>query len=67
MTSLPVHPTQLYMAFGLGAVYAILRLVLQRRHAPGFVLAAYFALYGMLRFTVEAFRGDSARPLLGMK
>jgi len=66
VTSLPVHPTQLYMAFGLGAVYAVLRLVLRHQHAPGYVLAAYFALYGVLRFTVEMFRGDSARPVLGM-
>ncbi len=65
-TSLPVHPTQLYMAFGLAAVYAMLLFLLYRKHRAGTVVTAYIALYGLLRFTVEAFRGDSARPFLGM-
>jgi phosphatidylglycerol:prolipoprotein diacylglycerol transferase len=64
--SLSVHPTQLYMAIGLAIAYAVLRLILRRQDPAGSVLAAYFAFYGVLRFAVEAFRGDSARPILGM-
>ncbi len=64
--SLPVHPTQLYMAVGLAIGYFVLRGILHRPRPNGFVIAAYLAYYGALRFAVECFRGDSTRPLWGM-
>ncbi len=56
----PLVPTQLYEALGLLALYAGLRWlqrpnVLQR---AGAVAGLYLISYGILRFTVEAFRGD---------
>ncbi len=64
MESLPTHPTQLYLTVMLFAGFLILRAVLQRKRADGQVVAAYGMLYGVVRFTAEAFRDDSARPLL---
>jgi phosphatidylglycerol:prolipoprotein diacylglycerol transferase len=64
--SLPVHPTQLYMAGGLLVIFALLRWLLSEQHPAGTTGAGYLVLYGALRFTVEIFRGDSARSLAGM-
>lgn len=64
--SLPAHPTQIYMTIGLALSYAVLRRMLFRPHPRGLVVASYFACYGCLRFVVECFRGDSARPIMGM-
>jgi phosphatidylglycerol:prolipoprotein diacylglycerol transferase len=64
--SLPIHPTQLYMAAGLVAGFILLRRTLHRQHPQGWIVASYFAYYGALRFAVDAFRGDGARPFLGM-
>jgi len=63
--SLPVHPTQLYGAFGLLALFGIL-LLLRAKWNPfrGFVLPTYLALYGIGRFIVEMYRGDN-NPMFG--
>lgn len=63
---LPVHPTQLYMTAGLLLVFVLLKVGLARSPYPGFVLTAHLFLYGLLRFAVEAFRGDSERLFLSM-
>ncbi|MDP2324675.1 MAG: prolipoprotein diacylglyceryl transferase, partial [Gammaproteobacteria bacterium] len=63
---LPVHPTQLYEAFGLFAIFLIMRYAYKHKKFDGSVMLLYPLLYGILRFSVEAFRGDSARPLFGM-
>lgn len=64
--SLPVHPTQLYMTIGLVFVFLLLRILMKRSPFTFSVALGYFVLYGALRFTVEAFRGDSGRPLFEM-
>jgi len=64
--SLPVHPTQLYMVFGLLAVFVVLRVVGRSGRPAGRTTMLYVLLYGILRFTVESFRGDSARSMAGM-
>lgn len=64
--SLPVHPTQLYSAAGLLIIFAFMRSAYKRRRFPGAVMLLYPFLYGILRFIVECFRGDSGRPLWGM-
>ena len=64
--SLPVHPTQLYEIAGLIAICLLLR---RRLYSAPFTFAIalqYGYLYGLLRFTVEMFRGDSARNVLDM-
>jgi phosphatidylglycerol:prolipoprotein diacylglycerol transferase len=57
--SFPIHPTQLYSAFGLLCIFIIL-ILLRRKWMPfrGFVLPTYLVLYGIMRFIVEFFRGD---------
>lgn len=64
--SLPVHPTQLYMVIGLVLGFVLLRLLTKRAFFAGSVAASYCVIYGVVRFTVEAFRGDSARSIAGM-
>jgi phosphatidylglycerol---prolipoprotein diacylglyceryl transferase len=58
----PLHPTQLYEAGGELAIFALLLVVRPRlRDRPGALVLAYAALYAVLRFVVELFRGDAAR------
>jgi phosphatidylglycerol:prolipoprotein diacylglycerol transferase len=64
--SKPVHPTQLYMAFGLMVAFFAIRTLARRDHVLGAPMLLYFLLYGIIRFTVELFRGDSAHSFLGM-
>jgi phosphatidylglycerol:prolipoprotein diacylglycerol transferase len=64
--TLPVHPTQLYMVFGLLATAVVLKLALDRRRFAGQNVLHYAFLYGVLRFVVEWLRGDSARSVMGM-
>jgi phosphatidylglycerol---prolipoprotein diacylglyceryl transferase len=74
-TTTPLHPTQLYEAFGELVIFVVL-LLLRRRwnrsaaardqtargsRAPGALILLYAGSYALLRFCVEIFRGDSAR------
>ncbi len=61
LLGVPVHPTQLYEALGEAAIAASLYglLIHTERSRPGLVIAAYLALYGVLRFTLEFYRGDT--------
>lgn len=55
-TNVPVHPTQLYEAFGL-VVIALLLLRWRRQDVPASrVLGGYFAMAGALRFLIEFIR-----------
>ncbi|MDX9973971.1 MAG: prolipoprotein diacylglyceryl transferase [FCB group bacterium] len=64
--TLPVHPTQLYMVGGLLIAFLLLKALLARKSFRGHVMIGYLFLYGVARFTVEVFRGDSGKPVLGM-
>lgn len=57
--SFPVHPTQLYGAFGLVALCLFL-LFLRKKWRPfrGSIVVTYFILYGIARFFMEMIRGD---------
>lgn len=67
----PLHPTQLYECAAEGLIALLLYKLLDKK--PGTVTAAYFMLYGVLRFILENYRGDgvpasgwlSAGQLLG--
>lgn len=62
-----LHPTQLYMCLGLLLiVFPVLLYAARRPHFKGSIALMYLFSYGVLRFTVEVFRGDSAHPLLNM-
>jgi phosphatidylglycerol---prolipoprotein diacylglyceryl transferase len=64
--NVPLHPTQLYEA---GAELLILGLLLmlerRGRYFPGRTFWGYMLLYGISRFIVEFYRGDS-RGMVGM-
>ena len=65
LTTLPVHPTQLYEAFGELALFAVLVLwVRPRRRFDGQVLATWLMAYAVLRTVVEMFRGDVERGVV---
>lgn len=59
MTNIPVHPTQLYEAAGNFAIFGALSLFYRRKRFDGQVWWLYVLSYGVLRFVVEFFRGDS--------
>lgn len=61
----PLHPTQLYEAVGEAAICALLLVLRPRLRArPGALVLIYLALYAVLRFIVELFRGDVARRFI---
>ena len=71
LRGVPVHPTQLYEAVGDAAIFLLLwKLVLPRLEAGRLGLGAlsglYFAAYGLLRFAIEPFRGDTVAGVLGL-
>ena len=66
LAAAPVHPTQLYMTVGLVLVCLALKGWSARPHRDGVIVVGYFLGYGVLRFTVEAFRADSAQSVFGM-
>lgn len=63
-TGVPLHPTQLYEAAGEFLNFLILITLRRHRSFKGQLFWTYIALYSMLRFTVEIFRGDEARGYL---
>ena len=58
MHGIPVHPTQLYEVAGNLALFAGLSLFYRRKRFDGQVWWLYVLLYGVLRFTIEFWRGD---------
>ena len=65
LTTLPVHPTQLYESFGELALFALLTLVVRpRKRFHGQVLAVWLMAYAVLRAVVELFRGDLERGVV---
>jgi phosphatidylglycerol:prolipoprotein diacylglycerol transferase len=54
----PVHPTQLYSAFGLLTLTVFLVWKQSRKRFDGQILALYIGIYSVFRFVVEFFRGD---------
>jgi len=61
----PLHPTQLYEAFGELAIFVALCALRPRlRRRPGMLLIVYLGLYAILRFVVEIYRGDLLRGFL---
>lgn len=65
-TSLPVHPTQLYLALGMMIIAAILFVVFIKKKTHGLACASYFILYPLLRFPVEYLRGDTTFEFFGL-
>lgn len=57
----PLHPAQLYEAFGNAVIALVLYRLLLRvdDRKPGLIVAAYFIAYGVERFFLEYYRGDT--------
>jgi phosphatidylglycerol:prolipoprotein diacylglycerol transferase len=64
--TVPLHPVQLYEAFGLLAIAGVLAFLrITRGIEPPWRQASRYALgYGVLRFFTEMFRGDDTRGFL---
>lgn len=60
-----MHPTQLYEASGLLAVFLILVFAYRLKRFDGQQFLLYLLLYSTLRFTVEFFRGDPRGSVFG--
>jgi phosphatidylglycerol:prolipoprotein diacylglycerol transferase len=56
--NIPLHPTQIYESLGALCLFLFLMWRLSRKHIAGQVIVEYLALYSLLRFVVEFFRGD---------
>jgi phosphatidylglycerol:prolipoprotein diacylglycerol transferase len=65
LTTLPLHPVQLYESFGELALFLVLVLLVRpRKRFHGQVLASWLLLYAVLRTVVEVFRGDVERGVV---
>jgi phosphatidylglycerol:prolipoprotein diacylglycerol transferase len=62
LTTVAVHPTQLYESFGeLLLFFALVYLIRPNKKFHGQALASWLMMYAILRTTVELFRGDLER------
>ncbi len=65
MSTMPVHPTQLYESLGELVLFALLALVVRpNKRFHGQVLASWLMGYAVLRTVVELFRGDVERGVV---
>jgi phosphatidylglycerol:prolipoprotein diacylglycerol transferase len=65
LTTLPLHPVQLYESFGELAIFLLLVLWVRPRKAfHGQVLATWLLCYAVLRTVVEFFRADVERGVV---
>jgi phosphatidylglycerol---prolipoprotein diacylglyceryl transferase len=65
LTTVPIHPVQLYESFGELAIFLLLVLVVRPRKAfHGQVLATWLLAYAVLRTVVELFRADVERGVI---
>jgi len=65
LTTMPIHPTQLYESFGELALFALLVFVVRpAKRFHGQVLATWLMAYAVLRTVVELFRGDLERGVV---
>jgi phosphatidylglycerol:prolipoprotein diacylglycerol transferase len=65
MSSIPVHPTEIYEALGNVVVFFGLTIFYRRKRFDGQIWWWYVLSYGVLRFVIEFFRGDYERHYLG--
>ena len=66
MHGIPVHPTQLYEAFGNLVIFAGLTAFYRHKRFDGQIWWLYVLSYGALRFLVEFFRGDYTTYYFGI-
>ena len=66
LTSLPIHPTQLYSCLAAIILFILLSLIWYKKKKDGLVLAGLMIGYPIARFCLEFFRGDNERIWLGL-
>ncbi len=66
MAGIPVHPTELYEVFGNLVIFASLSAFYRHKRFDGQIWWWYVLSYGILRFTVEFFRGDYTTYYFGV-
>lgn len=59
--NVPLHPTQLYEAFGAFLIYVYLNWRFRERRYEGQIFLEGLTIYAVLRFLIEIFRGDDYR------
>ncbi len=64
--SFPVYPVQLYEAFLNFILCGVLLFLMRKQRRAGFITGIYVAGYGIIRFSLEFFRGDHTDSFLGM-
>ncbi len=62
---IPLYPTQLMEAFGNFIIFLILLLIFKKKSFDGQVFVSYMFLYGLLRFSLEFYRGVTP-PIEGL-
>ncbi|MFI5346727.1 MAG: prolipoprotein diacylglyceryl transferase [Elusimicrobiota bacterium] len=64
----PLHPAQLYESFGNALIaVAMYRLLVRTENSrPGLVAGVYFGCYGVERFVLEYYRGDTVPLAFGL-
>lgn len=60
-----LHPTQLYEAAANLLLFVFLHYAYKKPHKAGAVLVQYIIGYGLIRFTIEFFRGDYRGAFIG--
>lgn len=65
LQGVPLHPTQLYEAAANLILFVFLHYAYKRPHKTGTVLVQYIIGYGLIRFTIEFFRGDFRGAFIG--
>jgi phosphatidylglycerol:prolipoprotein diacylglycerol transferase len=63
VSSLPIHPTQLYALFVMAAWLMFLQRVSHKVQVPGMLAVLMFSGYAVLRFLIEFIRADSVLVL----
>jgi len=59
-------PTQIYSSIILLAIFVVLRVMQDKHHRPGLIVAAYLFLYSLKRFFIEFLRADNPQVLWGL-
>lgn len=64
--AVPLWPTNILESQGDIVIFAILLYLFGKKLRKGWILSAFFFLYGLLRFTVSFYRGDSPEYALSL-
>ena len=67
ITSLPIHPVQLYNAAISLLLYALLLSIALRNPRPGVLVLLFLFCHGLQRFVIQFFRGNHVPYVLGLR